>query len=197
MTLESTDQKTGQQQGALAVTNDMWMTTKQSIGSGSTGLLIAHTPHGAWRPGSMGVFRANPMPSFPEKHPYEVRTAVSSQGPTTCDDTSGCWAASSWKSSSPTKPSSHAAMPEINGLTIHQRASPYDARNAMSPALLHCRRRHTSVTKGSMKPNTTHLPLDGLPHDLRRHAGMRGDHDAIKIAGYAAKVWIAPCAFHF
>ena len=79
-------------------------------------------------------------------------------------------------------------MPEINGLTIHQRASPYDAGNAMSPALLYRRRRHTPLTKGSVKPNTKDFPFDSLPHHLRRHAGMRGDYDAIKIAGYAGKV---------
>jgi hypothetical protein len=52
------------------------------------------------------------------------------------------------------------------------------------------------VTKGSVKPNATDSLVEGLLHDLSRHAGMRGDNDTIKIARYAEKVWIALCPFH-
>lgn len=97
--------------------------------------------------------------------------------------------------SGPAKPGAHAAMREINGLTIHQRASSHDAGYACARALLRCRRRHASLAKGAVEPDTPDVPGDGLPHDLLRDVGVRGDDEAIQIAGYAGKVRIAVYAF--
>ena len=88
-------------------------------------------------------------------------------------------------------------MCEINGLTIHQRAAPYDAGYAGSRALLRCRRRYTPLAKRPVEPDTPNVPGRGLPNDLLRDAGVRGDDEAIQIAGYAGKVRITFYAFDF
>ena len=88
-------------------------------------------------------------------------------------------------------------MCEINGLTIHQRAASHDAGYAGSRALLRCRHRHTPSAKGAVEPDTPDVAGGGLPNDLFRDAGMRGDDEAIQITGYAGKVRIAFYAFNF
>ena len=98
---------------------------------------------------------------------------------------------------SPAQPGAHAAMGEINGLTIHQRASSHDAGYASARALLRRCRRHTPLAKGAMEPDTLDIPGDGLANDLLRDARVGGDDEAIQITGYAGKVRIAFCAFDF
>jgi hypothetical protein len=100
-------------------------------------------------------------------------------------------------SSPPAKPGTHAAMREINGLTIHQRASSHDARYTRSRALLRCRRRHTALSKRAVEPDTPEVPGGSLPNDLLRDAGVRGDNQAIELTGYAGKIWITLRAFDF
>ena len=99
--------------------------------------------------------------------------------------------------SSPAEPGAHAAMREIHGLAIHQGAASHDAGYAGVRALLRCRRGHTPLAKGAVEPNAPDVSRDGLPNDLLRDVGVRGDDEAIQIAGYAGKVWIAFCAFDF
>jgi len=99
--------------------------------------------------------------------------------------------------SSPAEPGAHAAMREINGLTIHQRAASHDARYASARALLRCRRRDAPLAKGAVEPDTPDVPVSGLPNDLLRDAGVRGDDEAIQITGYAGKVRIAFYACDF
>lgn len=100
-----------------------------------------------------------------------------------------------WNSSSPAKPGTHAAMREINGLAIHQRAASHDARYAGSRAFLRCRGRDTPLAEGPVEPDTPNVPAGGLPNDLFRDVGVRGDDEAIQFTGYAGEVWIALCAF--
>lgn len=88
-------------------------------------------------------------------------------------------------------------MCEINGLTIHQRAASHDAGYASPRALLRCRRRHTPLAKRPVEPDTPDVSGRGLPNDLLRDAGMRGDDQAIQITGYAGKVRITFYAFDF
>jgi hypothetical protein len=104
---------------------------------------------------------------------------------------------SPWDFASPAKPGAHAAMREINGLTIHQRAAAHDARYAGARALLGGRCRDTSLAKGAVEPNAPDVPGGGLPNDLLRDVGVGGDDKAIQIAGYAGEVGIAFRAFHF
>ncbi len=88
-------------------------------------------------------------------------------------------------------------MREINGLTIHQRAAAHDAGYASARALLRCLRRDAPLAKGAVEPDALDVPGGGLPNDLLRNAGVRGDDEAIQITGYAGEVWIAFYAFHF
>ena len=88
-------------------------------------------------------------------------------------------------------------MREIDGLTIHQRAASHDAGYASARAFLRCRRRDAPLAKGAVEPDTPDVPADGLPNDLLRDVGVRGDDQAIQIAGYAGKVRIAFYAFDF
>jgi len=48
-----------------------------------------------------------------------------------------------------------------------------------------------------MEPDALDVPRGGLLHDLFRDVGVRGDDEAIQIAGYARKVRIAFCALDF
>jgi hypothetical protein len=105
--------------------------------------------------------------------------------------------ASARNSATPAKPSAHAAMREIDGLTIHQRASAYDARYAGARALLRCSLRHAPLSKRPVEPDPPNIPRCGLPDNLLRNIGMRGDDQAIQFAGYAGKIRIALCAFDF
>ena len=99
--------------------------------------------------------------------------------------------------SCPAEPGAHAAMCKINGLAIHQRAASYDAGDTSARALLRCRRRHAPLAKGAVEPNAPDVPGGGLPNDLLGDVGVRGDDQAIQIAGYAGKVRIALYAFDF
>jgi hypothetical protein len=48
-----------------------------------------------------------------------------------------------------------------------------------------------------VEPDTPDVSGGGLPNDLLRDAGMRGDDEAIQITGYAGKVRITFYAFDF
>jgi len=48
-----------------------------------------------------------------------------------------------------------------------------------------------------MEPDSPNVPARGLPHDLFRDIGMRGDDHAIQLSGNAGQVWIALRAFNF
>jgi hypothetical protein len=48
-----------------------------------------------------------------------------------------------------------------------------------------------------VEPDTPDVSGGGLPNDLLRDVGVRGDDEAIEIAGYAGKVRIALHAFDF
>jgi hypothetical protein len=102
-----------------------------------------------------------------------------------------------WNSPSPPKPGTHAAMREIDRLTIHQRASSHDARYTCSRALLGCRLRHTPLSKRTVEPDTSNVPRRSLPNDLLRYAGVCGDNQAIQFSGYADNICIALRAFDF
>jgi hypothetical protein len=86
-------------------------------------------------------------------------------------------------------------MPEVNGLTIHERAPAHDAWDAPLGALLNRRLGYAPLTERAVKPYGANLALCRLLDYLNGHRRMSGDHDAIKAARDTGEVRITGDTF--
>ena len=77
------------------------------------------------------------------------------------------------------EPPADAAVTEIHGLTVHERAAAYDWLYPVGTALLKGFGRDAARTKRAMEPDVVDAEFDGRPRDASRNRRMRDDHDAV------------------
>src|SRR5512145_3304421 len=81
----------------------------------------------------------------------------------------------------PTKPPPHAAMAEVHGRAVHERATPDDALDAASLALADGYLGDAAFAEGPVEPDSGNAALAALANDLDRDVRMGGDDDAVDI----------------
>src|SRR5262245_46484952 len=101
-------------------------------------------------------------------------------------------AASPGKVSAPAEPCPDAAVPEVDGLEVHEGTAAHDGSNARAGARLDRVLRDAPATEGPMEPDATHAALESLLHDTERGVRMGGHDHAIDVARHAREVRIAP-----
>jgi len=86
---------------------------------------------------------------------------------------------------------------KVDWIAEHERTTSNDTVDAACFALAHGLLGHTTVSEGTVEPNSAYLMLAALPYDIDRDSGMSRDHDAVNWNRDRGQVRIAAYAFHF
>jgi hypothetical protein len=88
-------------------------------------------------------------------------------------------------------------MAEIDGLAVHEWATPNDAVKAASLALADRRLGNTSLPKRAVEPDPIDSVLGALPNEVDGHVGVGSHNNAVDGFRNGAEVWVARGTFGF
>ena len=88
----------------------------------------------------------------------------------------------------PLEPPPHTLVPDIDGITEHQRTASNNAFHSKTVALADSLFGDAALSKGTMKPDPRHATLLALANDRGRDTGMGGNQNTIELTGYGSDI---------
>ena len=125
--------------------------------------------------GADGVPRQHQLPSSQQSARTDQDNAPNHQRPAYSP-------ALAWNHDRRSKPPSHAPVPQVDWLAVHQRATADDALDAWCSALLDRAVADATLTKRPVKPQFAHAASAALPYQLDRDVGVCSDCYARRFA---------------